>query len=821
MGSKVINTILNLKDNFSSKLFTVNKNIKEMTKEQKRAADEMKLLVKNFKSGFEEIEQKAKSFAKIGVGAAVTGTVALAKSSLDTFKEFEQAMANTAAIAGKTQGTEEYKLLEEAARAAGKATSKTAKEAAEALGYMSLAGWDIKESTEGLMPILRLSEATQADLAKTSDLVIASMSALGIKTSEMPEYLDKLIKANNKSKQTAQDLMEAYINVGGTFKSLGTTTEESAALLGVLANRGIEGSEAGRSLSSTLINLKKKSGESYEAMKNLGISAFDSKGEFKGVTKVLEELNQKTKNLTKEQKDMYFTMIGGKTNIETLNRLMDGLNTVNEYGVSELAELTEQIANSDKALENMTKTVTSTTSYGFDELSSAFDDFKIMLGTKLSPYVKKTINFLAGELPKVTEKLSNYIDNKIIPSVTVAIHKLKQITNFIAKHKDGILDTVKVLGKLYIGYKAVSSTVKLADGIKNTIDTIKKFKDVFGDAVGAIKEFGGASKALSGFGKIIKMVKGTFALLNTTLLASPITWIVGGIAAVAVGFVLLYKKCETFRNAVNKLWDKIKEFFAGLMPYVMKMKEDCIVVFNAITAAVKLSADLFKKAFSAISEKIKPIISAMIEVTKPYIFESLALAFEKIKAVAGVFIGNIKVTIETAVKLFSGLTGFVAGVFTADWTKAWQGLKDIVSSVFGGIVGLVTNSLNGIIKLINTAFTNFGSFKVPDWDILPNSIQGKSFSFPVIPEIQIPSFALGTQYFKGGPAQINERGGEIVNLPNGSQVIPADKSERLLNKNNDIHINVNIQGNVIGNEEYANMLGEIICKKVKAALNNM
>lgn len=820
MTSKIINTILNLKDNFSSKLFAVNKNMKEMTKEQKNATAEMKLLVKNFKSGFEEMEQKVKNFAKIGVGAAVTGTVALAKSSLDTFKEFEQTMANTAAIAGKTQGSEEYKALEEAARAAGKATSKTAKEAAEALGYMSLAGWDVKESTEGLMPILRMSEATQADLATTSDLVTDTMSALGIGVSEMPAYLDKLIKANNKSNQTAQQLMEAYINVGGTFKSLGTETQESAALLGVLANRGLKGSEAGNSLSSTLINLKKKSGESYEAMKMLGLSAFDTEGNFKGVTKVLKELNEKTKNLTQEQRDMYFTMIGGKTNIETLNKLMDGLNKVNNKGVSELEELTEEIANSDGALQGMTDTVTGTTSYAFEQLKSAMDDFKIMIGTKISPYVKSFVKSLADELPKATEKLSAYIDNKIIPSVSAAIQKFKEITAFVVKHKDGILGTVKVLGKLYIGYKAVSTTMKLADGIKNTISTIKRLKDVFGSAAGVIKAFAGVGKLLSGFGKIIKAVKGAFTLLNTTLLASPITWIVVGITAVVVGFVLLYKKCETFRNAVNGLWGKIKEFFTGLMPYIIKMKDDCIVVFNAIVDAVKLLADLFKTAFNFIVEKVKPVISAIIEVVKPYIFESLTLAFEKIKIVTSTFVENIKVAIETIVKVFSGLTGFIAGVLTADWEKAWQGLKDVVSSVFGGIAGLVTNTLNGVIKLINTAFANFGSFKVPDWDILPNSIQGKSFSFPVIPEIQMPSFALGTQYFKGGLAEINERGGEIVNLPNGSKVIPADKSEKILNKNNDINITVNIQGNVIGNEEYVNKIGEIICRKVKMALSN-
>ena len=97
--------------------------------------------------------------------------------------------------------------------------------------------------------------------------------------------------------------------------------QESGALLGILANRGIKGSEAGVKLQSTLVNLTKQSGESAKAMEAIGVSAYDSEGKFKGITNVLKEVHEKTKNLTEEERNNYLTMIAGKTQLTTLNAL--------------------------------------------------------------------------------------------------------------------------------------------------------------------------------------------------------------------------------------------------------------------------------------------------------------------------------------------------------------------------------------------------------------------------------------------------------------------------------------------------------------------
>lgn len=200
--------------------------------------------------------KKAGKIAATAMGAAATAAAGVAVSSLHTYEDFQQAMANTSAIA--QANAEEYKALEAAAREMGAKTTKTATEAAEALGYMALAGWDTQQSIAGLEPVLRLSEATQMDLARCSDLVTDSMSALGIGVEDMTAYLDLAVQTNNKANTTAEMLMEAFIGCGGAAKTVGADMTELSTALGILANNGTKGAEAGTAMNAMLVRMTSK-----------------------------------------------------------------------------------------------------------------------------------------------------------------------------------------------------------------------------------------------------------------------------------------------------------------------------------------------------------------------------------------------------------------------------------------------------------------------------------------------------------------------------------------------------------------------------------
>ena len=168
----------------------------------------------------------AAAFAAVKVGDFISGAV-------DEYAEFEQAMANTSAIAGAS--ADDYAKLSAAAREAGKATTFTASEAADALGYMALAGWNVEESTAALTPVLKLAEATQADLATTSDQVTDSMSAMGVGIDDLQGYLDVIVTTNNKANTTAADLMDAFIGCGGAARAAGMNYKETSTALGILS----------------------------------------------------------------------------------------------------------------------------------------------------------------------------------------------------------------------------------------------------------------------------------------------------------------------------------------------------------------------------------------------------------------------------------------------------------------------------------------------------------------------------------------------------------------------------------------------------------
>lgn len=220
---------------------------------------------------------KATAAAVTAAGAAIG---AVGAYSVKTGKEFESAMSSAAATAAATP--EQYAKMEAAAMEMGRTTSKTASESAKALEYMSLAGWDVNTSISALPSVLRASEATGLDLARTSDMVTDTMAALGIGVNQLPNYLDVVAKAQNSTNQSAEQLMEAYLGVGGTMKSLNIPITESATALGVMANRGLKGSEAGTALNAIMANLTTGAGQAGEMMQQLGISAFDSEGRFIG-----------------------------------------------------------------------------------------------------------------------------------------------------------------------------------------------------------------------------------------------------------------------------------------------------------------------------------------------------------------------------------------------------------------------------------------------------------------------------------------------------------------------------------------------------------
>ncbi len=332
-------------------------------------------------------------------------------NTFQTYQGFEKSMSNVKALSGaNASDTAELTKL---AREMGKTTTKSASEAADALGYMALAGWDKEIMQKSIKPVLRLSEAGNMDLGRTSDLVTDSMSSLGIdgrQEGALQSYLDKVAKTASSSNTNIDSMMEAFLEFGGTVKNNGIAHDEASALIGILANRGVKGSEAGTALNSVFVNLTKGGGEAGKAMEKLNLSAYDAQGNFKGYANVLKELHDKTKDLTDKQKAYYYSAIGGKTRMSELQHLLSGVS-------GEYDELKEKVANSNGALEEMANIMNDNIYGDVKALQSAVESVQLDFMDKFQPSARKflqwskdlTLSF-GQKLTKAAEKFQYRIE---------------------------------------------------------------------------------------------------------------------------------------------------------------------------------------------------------------------------------------------------------------------------------------------------------------------------------------------------------------------------------------------------------------------------
>lgn len=344
---------------------------------------------------------------KVGVGVAgyfgAQAAIGFGKDTINTFANFEQGMANVRAVSGLDKTSNDFQLLTAKAREMGATTSKTATEAADGLQYLALAGWSTKQMLTGIEPVLRLSEAGNLDLGRASDLVTDSMAALGIQVKDLPGYLDQVAQVSRKSNTNIDMLMESFLVAGGSFKTFNVPLEEASSLLGIMANRGYKGSEAGTAMNAIITNLTSGMGQAGTAMKELGLSAFDSKGRFKGMEKVFLEVKGKIDKMTDSQKAQYIAMIAGKEHLKTFTGLLDGLGK--EYG-----GLKKEVSAADGALNEMSETQMDTLSGSMKSLDSAIESAKISLGEILAPTVRGVVDDITTWAPRAMGELETLMD---------------------------------------------------------------------------------------------------------------------------------------------------------------------------------------------------------------------------------------------------------------------------------------------------------------------------------------------------------------------------------------------------------------------------
>lgn len=372
---------------------------------------------------------------KLSTGVTLPVTIA-GGFSIKSSANFEKSMSKVKAISEATG--DEFDKLSEKAKQMGASTSKSATESANALENMSLAGWNTQQKLTGLELILRESEVGEMDLATASKLTTDSMASMGIQVNDLGHYLDIVTQAQNSSNTSMQELLTAYVSCGGSLKNLNVSLEESSTLLGILANRGIKGSEAGTALNSIFVNLVGASSSANTAMTELGVSAWDAEGNFIGITKTLNLLNEALNSCTDEEKAMFEASIGGKTQLDTLQALLSGVS-------EEYDELNAKISDCNGTLLATAAIMQDNLAGDFTTLKSQLEAVGISIGDIITPQIRELVKTLTNILKGFNE-LDDGTKRLIISTVAFAA-AIGPVTKGVGAISSSVGSAVGVVGK--------------------------------------------------------------------------------------------------------------------------------------------------------------------------------------------------------------------------------------------------------------------------------------------------------------------------------------------------------------------------------------
>lgn len=310
-----------------------------------------------------------------GVGAAMVKTTA----------DFEAGMSQVQAISGATG--KDLEALSDKAKEMGAVTKFSASESAEALKYMAMAGWDTQKMLDGLPGVMNLAAASGEDLGTVSDIVTDALTALGMKAEEAGHFADVLAQASSKSNTNVGMMGETFKYVAPLAGSLGYSCEDVATAIGLMANAGIKGSQAGTALRSVLTRMAKPTKESANAMQALGLEITNADGSMKPLNNVMVQLRQSFSELTEEQKASYAAMLGGQ-------EAMSGLLAIVNASDQDFNKLVEQINNADGAAEQMANIMQDNLSGQLTILKSTIEGISISFGEIMLPVVKAIVEGL-------------------------------------------------------------------------------------------------------------------------------------------------------------------------------------------------------------------------------------------------------------------------------------------------------------------------------------------------------------------------------------------------------------------------------------------
>ncbi len=695
-----------------------------------------------YEQGLDEAEKEANGFgsklksglgtaAKVGgvlLTAASGAAIAFGKSSVQAGMQFDAAMARVAATSGKS--VDELGDLRDFALEMGRTTAFSATEAAQALNYMALAGYDAEKSMATLPSVLNLAASGGMDLARASDVITDAETALGLKAGEVETLVAQMAKTASTTNTSVEQLGDALLTVGGTAQFMSGGITEINSVLGVLANSGIKGSEAGTKLRNMILSLSAPTDKGTKALADMGVSIFNAEGNMRSFTEIFPDLQNALGKLTDEQQIKALSEIFNARDVAAATALM-------HTNAEEWEAVGTAIRQSQGAAEEMANTQLDNLSGQMTLFRSALEGAKIAISDRLTPTLRDFMGLATDGLSKVTGAfqeggltaameqfgtfLSQVIDKVIeaLPTIVEAGTRLiGALVQGIFDNSDKIFDAAEKIITMLVEY-LVNNAESIVGGVVQLVSKlVSRLPSLIMPIVRALPNL--IKSIVRGIvNNLPILVQGVVDLVNGIVTELPliITELISAIPDVLrtvlnpanlskILSVLLNGAVQLALGLIDNL-PKIVEMLVESLPEIIDMLFDSIVVLvpRMVAGAIKAVTEYVRhlpEIIKGLIEAIPQILSSILSAFGP-IGEMLGGLFSGVMTNIGGILGGL---VDVAGSVLGEVGNVAEGVFNWIGTlmdnpaqaikDAFEGIKDYASKVFDSVKTIVT----GIFDLI-------------------------------------------------------------------------------------------------------------------------
>ena len=430
----------------------------------KKKIEEQKNAMEKYKTSIDQIKDSAKDMGKdiaAAGAAAAAGMMVLDKVIFSTGKEFTATMSEVGAISGAS--AEQLEQLEQAARKYGATTQFSASEAAQALKYMALAGWDVQTSMTALPGILDLAAASGMDLAEASDMVTDYLSAFGMEADKAAYMADLMTYAQSNSNTSAKQLGEAWGNCAANLSAAGQDVETVTAMLEGLANNGIKGARAGTALTAIMRDISNQMEDGAISIGATSIAVQDANGNFRDLTDIMADVENATNGMGTAEKTAALSAVFTADSIK-------GVNTLLKAGIDNIADYEEALRSSTGSASEAAKKMNDNLTGDIKNLNSAFDEFKLKLFEDAESPMRDLVQTLTNDGIPALELIAKHI-NIIIPlfiSAASAAGAYKAAVNILSIIK-GISQATAALAVAKGAEKVATDEATASQAALNTV----------------------------------------------------------------------------------------------------------------------------------------------------------------------------------------------------------------------------------------------------------------------------------------------------------------------------------------------------------------